>query len=67
MPSKRKEAVRALSKLGASERAASRLVDCSRATIKDISRREPNDPAVIDSMRKIASQRLRLIDVACIS
>jgi len=51
--------VRALSKLGVSERAACRLVDCPRATIQDVSRREPNDPAVIDSMRKIASQRLR--------
>jgi len=51
--------VRALGKLGVSERAACRLVDCPRATIQYVSRREPDDPAVIDSMRKIASQRLR--------
>ena len=41
------------------ERAACRLVDCPRATIQYVSRREPDDPTVIDSMRKIASQRLR--------
>ena len=50
--------MRALSKVGVSERAACRLVDCLRATIQDVPRREPDDPAVIDSMRKIASQRL---------
>ena len=38
---------------------ACRLVDCPRATIQDVFHREPGDPAVIDSVRKIASQHLR--------
>ena len=51
--------MRALSKLGVSEQAACCHVNCSRATIQYVSRREPDDPAVIDSIRKIANQRLR--------